>query len=106
MDESLEDRVVFTREDARFHLAIADCSGNEILKMMTVTLNNVTDRVAFHNAQKNNDFSRHAQKEHRDMVEAIEKKDLDMLKDAIWRHIQCLRENIVEQSTKIQHLSR
>lgn len=97
MEEALENRKAFTEEDAQFHLAIADCSGNAVLKMMTITLNNVTDRAAFHHSQKNNDFSRHAQKEHKDMVDAIARKDLDMLKDAIWRHIQCLRENIIEQ---------
>lgn len=96
MEEVVDDRAAFAAEDARFHLAIADCSQNEVLKMMTVTLNNVTDRAAFHSGNKSNEFSRHAQKEHKDMVAAIEKKDLVRLQDAIQRHIQCLRESIIE----------
>lgn len=96
MEHVVDDRAAFAAEDARFHLALADCSRNEVLKMMTITLNNVTDRAAFHNANKSYEFSRHAQKEHKDMVDAIAKRDLRMLQDAVERHIQCLRENIIE----------
>lgn len=96
MESVLDDREAFAAEDAKFHLCMADCSRNEILKMMTVTLNNVTDRAAFHNRNKSYKFSRHAQKEHKDMVDAIVNKDLTRLQDAIARHIQCLRENIIE----------
>jgi len=96
MDDVIGDKTAFAAEDAQFHLAMADCSNNEILKMMTVTLNNITDRAAFHSGNKHIEFSRNAQKEHKIMVDAIAKKDLDMLQDAISRHIQCLRDHIIE----------
>lgn len=96
MEITLDDRAAFAAEDAKFHLCMADCSRNEVLKMMTVTLNNVTDRAAFHKGNKDYDFSRHAQKEHKDMVEAIVNRDLTGLQDAVARHIQCLRESIAE----------
>lgn len=96
MDAVIDNRSAFAEADAKFHLTLADCSGNEILKMMTVTLNNITDRAAFHAGSQDDNFSHHAQKEHRDMVSAIERKDLTRLQDAISRHIQCLREHIAE----------
>lgn len=96
MDAVIDNRPAFAEEDAKFHLTLADCSGNEILKMMTVTLNNITDRAAFHAGSQGDNFSHHAQKEHKDMVVAIERKDLTRLQDAISRHIQCLREHIAE----------
>lgn len=96
MDAVIGDKTAFAGEDAKFHLAMADCSGNEVLKMLTVTLNNVTDRAAFHSGNRQLEFSRNAQREHKIMVDAIAKKDLDMLRDAILRHIQCLREHIID----------
>jgi len=96
MEQALDDRSAFAGEDARFHLALASCSHNEVLKMMTATLNNVTDRAAFHKGGKSHDFSVRAQKEHKEMVNAVAKRDLKMLQDAILRHIDCLRESLSE----------
>lgn len=96
MDTVIDDRSAFAEEDARFHLTLADCSGNEILKLMMVTLNNITDRAAFHSGNRSDAFSHHAQKEHKDMVSAVVHKDLGKLQDAIARHIECLREHLVE----------
>ena len=96
MGSTLNDGAAFAAEDAIFHLCMAECSQNEVLKMMTVTLNNVTDRAAFHRSSKHYDFSCRAQKEHKEMVEAIEEKNLIKLQEAIARHMQCLRDSIME----------
>lgn len=96
MEAMLNDGAAFAAEDANFHLCIAECSQNEVLKMMTVTLNNVTDRAAFHQGQKNYDFSCRAQAEHKDMIDAIENKDLEKLQYTITLHMQCLRNSAVD----------
>lgn len=95
MERALGDRAAFAEADAEFHLALAACSHNEVLKMIMATMNNVIDRAAFHRRNKDADFCRHAQKEHRDMVEAVAKGDLPMLQDAVQRHISCLKEHLL-----------
>lgn len=93
MDNKIEDLTAFTELDAHFHLQIAACTGNELLGLISKTLNNVTDRnVLFANYDVK--LRKNAQKEHKNIIKAIEERDETEGEDAIFRHIKCFGQHI------------
>ncbi|MDR3210029.1 MAG: FadR family transcriptional regulator [Oscillospiraceae bacterium] len=79
--------------DAQFHLLLAACTKNVLLKMIASTLNRVTDRD-FLFSRKSVAFRRRAHREHQEIVRALEARDGDAVEAAVLRHIECLRKSL------------
>jgi GntR family transcriptional repressor for pyruvate dehydrogenase complex len=79
--------------DAQFHMRLAACTKNDLLRMIADTLNRVTDRD-FLFSRKSTAFRRRAHREHRAIVEALEKRSADDIEAATKRHIECLRQGL------------
>lgn len=83
----------YAKLDAQFHLQLANCTKNNALKLITATLNNVTDRSVISNDIQ---VRRNSHKEHLAIIKAIEKRDNKKLEAAIIQHIQCFRKHLQE----------
>ncbi len=91
MEELFYDSEVYARLDAKFHLQLAGCTKNNVLKLITSTLNNVTDRsVIAYDIQ----VRKNAHKEHLAIIKAIDERNNEKLRAAITQHINCFREHM------------
>lgn len=88
MEKSIEDGPSYVQLDEKFHLACSICTHNRVLSVMTGTLNQLADRREFLT-----DYSmrKKAYKEHRMIIDALKKKDQELLQEALHRHINCIR---------------
>lgn len=91
MDANFYDIEQYAKLDAKFHLQLASCTKNNVLRMITATLNNVTDRKVLSN---NIQVRLSAHKEHLAIINAIEERNNDKLEIAIRQHINCFKEHI------------
>jgi GntR family transcriptional regulator, transcriptional repressor for pyruvate dehydrogenase complex len=82
----------YAQMDAEFHLQLAGCTKNNALKLITSTLNNVTDRSNILNDLK---MRKSSHKEHLAIIKAIECRDNRKLEEAIIQHIQCFQKHIL-----------
>lgn len=97
MEKSLEDSHEYAKWDAQFHLELATISNNEVLKLITTALNNVTDRNIFLGNKGSNSVRANAHKEHKAMLLAITERDSKRLNEAISRHIECIRSQVTDK---------
>jgi GntR family transcriptional repressor for pyruvate dehydrogenase complex len=81
----------YAKLDAEFHLQLAGCTRNNALKLITSTLNNVTDRSNILNDLK---MRKSSHKEHLAIIKAIEGRDTSRLEEAIIQHIQCFQKHL------------
>ncbi len=93
MEDCFYDSESYAKLDARFHLQLAGCTKNNLLKLITATLNNVTDRRLISN---NIQVRQNAHKEHLAIIRAIEERNSDKLLEAITQHINCFKEHMQE----------
>jgi DNA-binding FadR family transcriptional regulator len=88
METSTDDGTKFAYYDERFHLAVSICSHNQVMSIMTGTLNGMTDRT---DLLSNSAVRINANREHRKMIDALKKKDGSLLESALEKHISCIR---------------
>lgn len=93
MNENSGNSEYYAKLDAKFHLELAGCTKNNALKMITATLNNVTDRSIIANDIQ---VRMSSLKEHLEIINAIEKRDNKKLKETIMQHLHCFREHVRE----------
>ena len=90
MNEVIDNREQFSLIDQSFHVKIMSSSRNEMLLFFIQTLNDTTNRSNF---LLGKEIRINAQKEHRNMLDSIKKKDQDKLKSAFYKHICCILEH-------------
>ncbi len=91
MNNHFDNSEYFAKLDAEFHLQLASCTRNNALKLITSTLNNVTNRS---NILNNIKMRKTSHKEHLAIIKAIEARDSSKLEEAIIQHIQCFRKHL------------
>ncbi|SFR55413.1 FadR/GntR family transcriptional regulator [Anaeromicropila populeti] len=101
MESALEDSREFSQYDAQFHLQLAACSGNEVLVLITTTLNNLTDRSDYLGSTGGSEIRLHAQKEHKEMICAVEERNIEKFEQAMESHIECIRRRIMEHRNEL-----
>ncbi len=92
MQAYIIDSVSFARLDEEFHLALAGCTQNEVLKLFTGTLNTITNRdrlLATREVRKS------ALEEHQRLVEAVEAHDAPLLQKYMEEHLKCVRKYVI-----------
>lgn len=90
MEQAIGDNSLFAEEDTNFHIELAKCTGNSTLVLLINTFNNISDKKLYKlNALYSNRFLK-AQKEHKDIIEAIKDRDEARMMLAIDSHINCL----------------
>ena len=91
MKKSIDDGTEFARLDESFHLVLSSCTQNEVLTLFTGTLNSITnrDRLFVTKAVRFN-----ALKEHNFIIDAVEAHDGEKLREALSRHLNCVREHV------------
>ncbi len=90
MNDNFYNSEYYAQLDAKFHLQLASCTKNNILRMITATLNNVTDRKVIYN---DIEIRKSAHKEHLAIINAIEERNELKLEEAIIQHINCFKEH-------------
>ena len=93
MEDSIYNISEYLKLDARFHLFLAQCSNNQVLVLIASTLNNLTDRRSYF-SNKGIELIKRAQREHAQMIEAIEKRNYMEFETSIRRHLECIRMNL------------
>lgn len=93
MEDAKYDLSLFIELDAKFHLLLAELSGNHVLALIESTLNNLTDRKRYL-GQKGVLIFERAQREHKQMLLAIKNRDYESFKTSIERHLECIRANL------------
>lgn len=93
MEDSIYNISEYLKLDARFHLFLAQCSNNQVLVLIASTLNNLTDRKSYF-SNKEIELIKRAQREHAQMIQAIENRDYIELETSIRRHLECIRTNL------------
>ena len=88
MRESVEDGEAFMKADEKFHLALSICAHNQVLSVVTGTMNNMSDRKRL---LRSKNIRLNANKEHKKIIEALEQRNEQMMRDAIENHISCIR---------------
>lgn len=88
MNDNFYNSEDYAKLDAKFHLQLANCTKNNVLRMITATLNNVTDRKVLSN---DIEVRKNAHKEHYAIINAIEERNNYKLEEAILQHINCFR---------------
>lgn len=88
MKDSVEDGEKFMQADEKFHLALSICAHNQVMSVVTGTMNNMSDRKRL---LRSRNIRLNANKEHRKIIEALEQRDEIMLREAIEKHINCIR---------------
>lgn len=94
MHHNIGDSVLFARLDEEFHLALAGCTQNEVLKLFTGTLNTITNRDRL---LATRDVRVNALVEHDRLVEAVEEHDAQLLQRHMERHLKCVRKYVVTE---------
>lgn len=92
MQENVDDLIAFARLDEEFHMTLAACTQNEVLKLFTGTLNSITNRdrlLATKEVREN------ALKEHERLVESVEEHDAKLLLVYMEKHLKCVRKYVV-----------
>ena len=86
--EKLQRLDIHNQEDLLFHLAIAKASGNSSLEtlMLTITPEIITNFEEHHVCDENQKFL--AIKEHKTILEAIEKQDTALAKESMKEHFK------------------
>lgn len=88
MRESVEDGELFMKADEKFHLSLSICAHNQVLSVVTGTMNSMSDRRRL---LRSKNIRVNANKEHKKIIEALEQRDEQMLREAIENHISCIR---------------
>lgn len=96
MGESFENLSNYAKNDILFHLELVDCSKNKLAKMLVNAINNVTNDKLFkiHRTKSSLTLS---QRQHKAMLKAIEKSDLEMLKTALSEHFKGLKNELTNK---------
>lgn len=84
----------FAELDKEFHLALARCTGNSVLTLLAGSVYSMADSNLFQMTQMNPARMLSAQQEHKEMIEAIAIHDAERAKNALKRHIHCIREQL------------
>jgi len=92
MDYALEDEALFTQLDTKFHFQLAEATKNQLLVLITMSLMELSNRTVY---LETTDVSvrKHAQKEHGEMIRAIEEHDIERYEMAIENHLECIRKS-------------
>ena len=90
MGESFEERSEYAKNDMLFHLELVDCSKNRLAKIIVSAINNITNDELFkiHRTKASLTLS---QRQHKAMLKAIEKSDIDTLKKAMTEHFNGIK---------------
>ncbi len=100
MAESIQNGILFAEYDTKFHLKLAECAGNAVLKIFIQAINSVIDRRAILDSYNGMIIRERAQIEHKAMLMALEyRKEKDFC-DAVGRHMRCIRQQIEESERK------
>lgn len=87
--------VLFLKANRSFHLALAEAADNRRLVSLLAGLLIELDRL-FHLGLRLRDSSEEMRQEHQEVVAALERGDVDALRDAITRQIITSRDRILE----------
>jgi DNA-binding GntR family transcriptional regulator len=93
------DRLRFTRANARLHRAIADMAGNRPLTIVLARLNTQIIGYQFASVANAINFER-AHREHGEVLAAIFARDPDAAERAMRRHLRSTRDSIVGAATQ------
>jgi len=96
MQKNLGNIRQFEDYDTKFHLQIAKCSKNEALRLLTLTINNISDRDVFWDKQHSRAIRERAQKDHKLMLKAILLRDEALYESAIRKHIGHIKEHVLK----------
>lgn len=99
LEECIDDKIAFGKLDTVFHYELAKCSENEVLVLITSTLNKLSDREWFYIKGGSITLRLGAQSEHKAMIDAIESKSINEFESAIERHLEFIkkRRRIINQ---------
>lgn len=94
MELYVNNPVKFAEIDSKFHVELANCTGNPTLVLLINTFNKITDKKLFmlNNIYPNRAFK--AQKEHRIIIDAIKDRDEKRILLAINSHINCIESEL------------
>lgn len=93
MDFAMNDGKRYAELDAKFHLQLAASSMNQVLVLITTSLNQLSNRTMYLD-RDDMEVRKHAQKEHGEMIKAIEEHDMKRFDEAIRSHLDCIRKNM------------
>lgn len=90
MEYALQDEKEFSNLDTKFHFQLAEATENQLLVLITMSLNRLSNRRVYLDSS---DISvrKNAQKEHEEMIKAIETKNLKRYESTIESHLECIR---------------
>jgi len=88
MDDNIENGEKFAELDGIFHLRLMGCAKNELLLLFVGTLNNMVDKQVLKNDY---DVRLNAQKEHKNILDAVFEKDMKKLKASLRDHLLCFK---------------
>lgn len=94
METALEKPQLYFELDSQFHQMIAEFSGNSVLKIFYITLNNLIHKAFYYGDNNSTHGRMTAQEEHLMLIRAIESRDMDSYKRAIHQHLDFVREHI------------
>ena len=91
-----EDRVAWSRADTVYHETLSDACPNKLLGQLALQMRNLTHLVAT-DAQTNKDRLGACTHEHREVIEAIAKRDPELAQETMRQHIHKLRESFFKR---------
>ena len=94
MQTYINNQVKFAELDCKFHVELANCTGNPTLALLIDTFNKITDKKLFMLNQIYPNRAIKAQKEHRIIIDSIKERDEKKLLLAVDAHINCIEYDI------------
>lgn len=92
MQRSIHKGARFATLDKDFHLMLARCTGNSVLELLAGSVYSMADSSLFRLTPLNPARMVTAQQEHLEIITAIAARDGERAKQALQRHIHCIRE--------------
>lgn len=99
LDKSLSDSSAFNQYDYSFHVKLAECSGNNSLKMIFVSLYSITGRSNYASVISTLPVRQAAQKDHLAILTALKSRSPRNMSRAIRNHMKCIREHMTLDQT-------
>jgi DNA-binding FadR family transcriptional regulator len=99
MEKNRESQNNFLADDMRFHLELAKCTQNSTLASLVETFYSIIDKKLFLVSQLYPQRSVQAQKEHWNMIAAIESHDAEALVASMKAHMECIRTQLQDQNS-------